>query len=193
MKKNILYSKASAAIISVALSITLLVGWFPTLCIGWLPIMCYAENAPEPDVPLITYGEFPFTAVYEVDGKEYTIEDIAICEYAGSRWNEGDGKKHRIWEMRFESGPYIALCPIDPSEFVGADEAYVALNVGYSAGQLMGDSESNKHKDAFLYLQLGHNGYGSRSSEEIYESYGAKLISFELHAQPIENTFVPAE
>lgn len=180
-----LYNKASAAVIAVLLSVTLF--------IEWLPIMCYAENAPEPDVPLVTYGEFPFTAVCEVDGKEYTIEDIAICEYAGSRWNEGDGKKHRIWEIRFESGPYIALCTIDPAEFIGTDEAYVALNIGCTAGQLMGDSESNTYKDAFLYLQLGHNGYARRSSEEIYESYGARLIGFEMHASPIENTFVPAE
>ena len=159
--------------------------------------MCYAENAPEPDVPLITYGEFPFTAVYEVDGKEYTIEDIAICEYAGSRWNEGDGKKHRIWEMRFESGPYIALCPIDPSEFVGADEAYVALNVGYSAGQLMGDTEDNPQiSDAYPqvleYFESGTTSLSFPNEDEVFDTYGIRIISFEI-APPIENTFVPAE
>ena len=158
---------------------------------GWLPFMCYAASLPEPDVPLVTYGEFPFTAIYELDGVEYTIEDTVICEYVGSRYDETDGDKHREWEKRFETGPEFILCSTEEERY--GHECFVALNIGCSAAQLMGDGEIDESQHAFLFIRVGDNGYWNRSSEEIYESYGVRLISFEMHAQPVENSFIPAE
>ena len=182
MDKCILYSKASATIAAILLSISLF--------IGWLPIMCYAANSPEPDVPLITYGEFPFTVVYEVNGEEHIIKDTVICEYAGSRWNEGDGKKHRIWDRRFESGEYCVLYTV-------SEHAFIVLGLGRTTQYLMGDTEDNPQiSDAYPqvleYFESGTTSLSSPNEDEVFDTYGIRIISFET-APPIENTFVPAE
>jgi len=131
--------------------------------------------------------------VYEVNGEEYTIKDTVICEYAGSRWNEGDGKKHRIWDRRFESGEYCVLYTV-------SEDVLIVLGLGRTTQYLMGDPEDNPlisdaYPQVLEYFESGTTSFTSLSfpsEEEVFEKYGVRIISFEI-APPIENTFVPAE
>ena len=41
--------------------------------------------------PAITYAEFPFEVVCEIDGVKKVLKDIYICEYAGTDFDMGSG------------------------------------------------------------------------------------------------------
>ena len=53
--------------------------------------------------PEITYGEFPFTLTYELDGEIKTIEDTIICEFDGFE-AIGESGKYRKWKTYLKSG-----------------------------------------------------------------------------------------
>ena len=52
------------------------------------------EHVPE---PRIKKAEFPFEIVYELDGETVTVNDIFVCEYDGTLWNENTGRQ-RQWK-----------------------------------------------------------------------------------------------
>jgi len=54
---------------------------------------------PTPPEPINTYGEFPFRLVYEVDGEQFTVEDVLVCEFDG----RGENGKSIIWKGRMLS------------------------------------------------------------------------------------------
>ena len=56
-------------------------------------ILCLLTNLPKPE---ITYGEFPFEIVLEIDGQTKMFNNVYICEYDGIGSNEGIGK-YRVW------------------------------------------------------------------------------------------------
>lgn len=144
---------------------------------------------PAPDVPTITYAEFPFTLVYELDGEEITVNDTVICEYAGNVWDATG--RYRIWDLYYMSGNVVILKNISEGE-------YIALSTGRTASYYMGDTESPTFSsgEACGYYRGPYADTGIRESyvtdNELYEEYGVRIISFEI-APPIENTFVPAE
>lgn len=84
------------ALIPVILLLLGLSGWAFTSIIGtWL----FIPNPPEPE---ITYCEFPFEIVYEIDGEIITINDVYVCQYDGIGANEGSGK-YRVWKSYIKS------------------------------------------------------------------------------------------
>lgn len=58
--------------------------------------------SPAPPKPEITYGEFDFKLVYEIDGEIPTIEDTIICEFDGFNIDEANGKTRR-WKEKFKN------------------------------------------------------------------------------------------
>jgi len=71
--------------------------------IPWILIGLGIALSPTPPKPKNTYGEFPFHLVYEVDGEQFTIDDVIVCEFIGRGANEGSGKFLK-WDMRLLSG-----------------------------------------------------------------------------------------
>ncbi|MFA8307240.1 YdgA family protein, partial [Paenibacillus alvei] len=61
-------------IISVALVICI-------VALPWILIYVGLQLQPDPPRPEITYGEFPFKLVYEINGERKVIQDTVICEY----------------------------------------------------------------------------------------------------------------
>ncbi|MCQ4936305.1 hypothetical protein [Anaerotignum propionicum] len=57
----------------------------------WVTLYFGISSMPDPPVPKITHGEFPFRLEFEIDGKTVVVEDTLICEYDGVGMDEGRG------------------------------------------------------------------------------------------------------
>lgn len=71
----------------------------------WTLMYLYGKfGVADPKKPLITEEIFPFTLVYELNGRRIIIEDKMICKYIGSEWHGQEDGKSRTWAMELESG-----------------------------------------------------------------------------------------
>lgn len=145
------------------------------------------QLGPNPPKPEITYGEFPFRLVYEIDGQRKVIQDTLICEYDGVGANEGVGKFRR-WKERLASGnEQITLLHVN-------DKTEIYYPAG-SAKYYMGDLEKyGKYipifPDAGIIQKDGDTTWDSRiSADELLQKYHIKLIDWEIKP-PIENRFI---
>ena len=68
----------------------------------WIILAVGLWLSPAPPKPEITYGEFDFKLVYEIDGEIQTIEDTIICEFDGFNIDEASGKTRR-WKEEFKN------------------------------------------------------------------------------------------
>lgn len=151
----------------------------------WLLIGASIWLSPNPPKPNITYGEFPFELVYEIDGEVVTVKDTYICEYDGIGANEGTGK-YRVWKgyIKGTGEETILLCEDEDREvhcFVG-DAEYYMNDEKYPekrpfAPRVFDTAKPNKFPKPELF-----------SSEEIMDYYGIKIISYKF-TDPIENSF----
>ena len=100
----------------------------------WDDVVAFFTPVPRPQ---ITYGEFPFTLVYENEGEVITVSDVYVCKFDGFKIDLGD--KWRYWKgyLKSNGDKGIFLKKIDNVEL------YISL--GYP-GHYMGD-ETNPHLD----------------------------------------------
>ena len=167
-------------LLPVLLIVSGLFGWASLSIIGtWL-------FNPNPSKPEVTYGEFPFEIVYELDGETVTINDVYICEYDGTGANEGVGK-HRTWKGYFKST---------------GDETFVLLQdgnttlacaVGYPEYYMSDPDTPSKEYVPYIYYiispdKLGGTTSGVSDIEQLLEQYKLKLVSWEI-SEPIQNSF----
>ena len=134
----------------------------------------------DPPMPEITYAEFPFEIVYEIEGEEATIKDIFVCEYDGIGSNEGSGKyiewkghikgtgDERIFIVKL--GNKNIYCSIGPPKYY------------------MDDPDcSIPYVNPVFYIEGPLTGIHGLDEQELSE-YGIKLISYKL-SDPIDNSF----
>jgi len=157
----------------------------------WIAIGVGLYRSPDPPMPEITYGEFPFRLVYELNGEIIVVEDVIICKFDGIGMDEGRGK-HRKWTRRLASGnDRIILLEID-------DTTSIRYTPGGEARYYMGDMEEleilgldfdNRMSFAHIY---DPNDDSLRSTiiptDKLFEQYGIRLISWEP-SPPIVNRF----
>ena len=82
MKKKLL-------IIAIAIFVLIALFYLFVISGAFLTLTYFAPNPLKPE---ITYGEFPFTLTYELDGEIKTIEDVVVCEYDGIEWTNSGNK-----------------------------------------------------------------------------------------------------
>ena len=149
----------------------------------WLFIFIGGMLSPAPPKPAITYGEFPFKLVYELNGEEITVEDTVICEFDGFGWNEGSGK-HREWKRWLASNPKEDILLIDET-----NEIYV--NIG-SPEYYMGEEGDYTLNFWVFRIEIPPNGKVRwdilESEDELFKIYGIRIISYEF-SDPIVNSF----
>ena len=139
---------------------------------------------PNPPKPVITYGEFPFKLVYEINGEQKVIEDTVICKYDGI--GIGSGSKYRKWKSRLASGnKEVVLMKVNNSK-------YIYYIYGYP-DEYMGDLQFYEPFEASFPNANIYGEGGSRmnrliSADELLSEYGIKLISWEP-SSPIVNSF----
>lgn len=155
-----------------------LFAWGSIFVGGWL--------SPNPPKPEITYAEFPFEIVYEMDGELVTVNDVYVCEFDGFGWNEGVGK-HREWKGYFQS--------TGEDEFVLLQDGNLSLavSVGYPEYYMSDPTEYDVEKEPYIYYIIDPNELGGTSSgvmdiEPILEQYKIKLVRWNL-SEPIQNSF----
>jgi len=148
--------------------------------------------------PTITYGEFPFRFVYELDGVIYEVEDAVICEFR----NMGSYITYRTWNNSLKSGAGQIIILSDENansvlkpERVN-DTSAVFLDYGMSA-YYMGDpnNKENPHRKPHVcYYENYHKGGAEYrdstplTEEQLEKHFGIKIIEFEF-SEPIKNTF----
>ena len=142
---------------------------------------------PDPPLPEITYGEFPFRIEYEIDDERFIVEDTVICEFDGIYSSEA-GKSLR-WKSHLASGSEgsgLILYVVD-------DKKTVTCNVGqpqyYMGCSLMTPDEYWHYSlKAFLVEGQGTPGVIALFPEQWYDDYNFRFISWEF-SDPIVNTF----
>ena len=156
----------------------------------WLVLWLGLSMMPNPPKPEITYGEFPFELVYELDGEIKVVKDVLICEFDGFNLNTGRGK-NRQWKTRTESGE-------DRITLLYSEGIEIFFPSGTDKGDLyMGDPETHaedvEHPFPNAYYNTPpvngiHNSSYIISAEDMWEKYSLKLISWKP-SQPIQNSF----
>jgi len=175
---------------------------FAVFNLPWLLLYVGINSLPNPPQPSITYGEFPFKLVYEIDGKQRVIEDTLICEYDGLGKNEGIGKYIK-WKKSYASGnsQVLLLNANNVKGIMYGKEEVVNQEVYYDPGPseyYMGDDEYKGYEPSFpdasfleKYSQ-GRSVSGVIHANELLEKFHIKLISWES-SPPIKNTFIESE
>ena len=136
--------------------------------------------------PQITEAEFPFTIVYELDGRVITINDAFVCEYDGVGWNENQGR-HMQWKG------YVKSTGKDYVFLLEDGNLKLACKVG-TAAYYMGDpsmANAEEFTPSIYYIRTFESGgvsSGTAGIESILEEYKIKLISWEL-SKPVANSF----
>ena len=141
----------------------------------------------DPPKPQITYGEFPFTLVYEMNGETIMVEDSLVIEYKGVGWNEAVGK-HNKWERYLKSQQdkgYIKQNVILFHGFLeNGNSATIYFELG-SCEYYMGLKEDRSYyyysniKPGDIVI-LTHEYNGSVNAEDLYEKYKIKLVKKEI-------------
>ncbi len=187
-------------IVSIVLAITMVLGVVllalaaPVIYIvgGWAAVfvggLAVSMLQPNPPAPSVTYGEFPFEIVYELDGETITVNDVYVCEFDGYSVKGGIGApKEREWKGYLKSTGKDRLVLLEDGnlKFVCA--------VGYPEYYMSDPSKPNVEYTPFLYYIIYPNEFGGESQgisdiEQLQEQYKLKLISWKL-SEPIENTF----
>jgi len=160
----------------------------------WAAMFAGISLMPNPPRPSITHGEFPFHLVYEINGKQVTVDDTVVCDYDGIGMNEGIGK-YRKWKEHLANGNNNAA-----STTVGGSVVYYGVlllkindtTVYYDVGTpdyYMGDIHSDVDYSPGVVREDGsfYSG-GSVDDKELWDKYKIKIINW-THAPPIKNTF----
>lgn len=147
----------------------------------------------EPEKTEITYGEFPFTITYEVNGEMKKVEDAVVCEYDGIK-NLGTAGKYRTWKSKLKSGnERVTLLRSEEENKI----CEITISPGlpeYYMGDFIQDKteyEKNMLDDRYLgYIEWkdGEQTGISISKEEVYERFKLKVIEMDF-SEPIENVF----
>lgn len=178
------------------------------LILPWVAIYLYGRfMIEEPEKPQITQESFPFTLVYELNGKEIVIEDTMICKYTGSDWYMQDDVKSRTWSMELKTGgDSIVLWEGENAQkekqkiIAGVEPEYYMDDVNDEEEYEKVDQEDilfpgmaeEEYRNSYLLLQTIDSEGGIEEEAVGKESlplYGIKILSWECR-EPIKNNFI---
>ncbi len=166
--------------------ILVIIEFIIALTFPWNIIYLGIMMRDDPPMPEITYAEFPFEIVCEIDGKDVTVKDVYVCEYDGIGANEGVGKYIK-WKgyvkgtgedsvFIIKSGNKKIYCSIGPPEYY-MDDTDCHITSVYPVFCIVGPTENF----------IGSTENRLLDEQELSE-LGIKLISYKL-SDPIENSF----
>ena len=168
----------------IATTVILVVGIAAT---PWLALFTGIQLSPSlsPPAPEVTYGEFPFELVYEVDGEVVAVNDVYICKYDGIGVNMGFGK-HRVWKGYIKSSKEQAVLLTEDNDrkiycFVGSAEYYMD-DEKYPEQTPLSPRVYDIRKKKYSM------DYEIYTSDELLERYNINIISWNF-SDPIENSF----
>ncbi|MBQ7012198.1 MAG: hypothetical protein IJN63_10875 [Clostridia bacterium] len=155
----------------------------------------------DPLEPVIKYGEFPITVIYELNGEIKERKDVIVCEYAGIE-NWGTGGKHRKWTSEYISGnDYLFLLM---GEEDGVKFTLSVEMPNWLASYYMDDldpmyreereRELKRINQKLLLTQFVDGGWVQRTlaGDEVYEKYKLRVLEVR-HSLPINNSYYVAD
>lgn len=153
---------------------------------AWSGIFIGNLFSTAPPKPEITYAEFPFEIVYEIDGQIKTVNDIYVCEYDGIGMNEGVGK-YRKWKGYIKSSGKEELILLEDGNLK------LACSLGGPKYYMSDPDLANEDYTPFIFYiespnEVGGTTTGVMDIEPLLEQYKIKLISWKL-SEPIQNSF----
>lgn len=180
------------------------------LTLPWIFLYWCGTQIEEPEKPQITQESFPFTLVYECNGKEIVIEDTMICKYTGSDWYMTDTKKHRTWGMELKSGGdsivlwegendqkekqkvIVGVSPEYYMDDVNDDEEDEYVEYVERENDLFPGMTEEEYRYSYLDLETEDSEGGieeeALGKEELLSEYGIKILSWKCR-EPIKNSF----
>lgn len=147
--------------------------------LGGIAMLFSAKKSYEPKTK---QGEFPFSLTYKVNGETTTIKNTYVCVFEGVGWDTGRGF-YRKWNgyvketglenvLIFEDSKIKVFCQVgDPQFYMGDDK-----NLSW---------ENKSLSPPHIYLIKKSNNYDYMSVEEIKQTYGIEIISWEF-SEPIK-------
>ncbi len=175
-KKTIFISSLFAILVTISLV-------FIFCILPWIIVAVSSLSSPNPNIPKITHGEFPFEFICEIDGEEFTIKDTLVIEHKGVRWNEGKGK-YNAWEttlLNSSAELHNGTNEIHLKEGFNLAEKYeITLFLGsceYFMGLESADTEYQNldiHPGDIVINSRTHTG--SLNAEALYDKYNIKVI-----------------
>ena len=147
---------------------------FPWLMIGIGGMM--REDPPQPNV---TYGEFPFSLVYEIDGSRIEITDTLVIEYLGVDWNEGLGKYNK-WNVSYKGSTTEESLYLLEGFLEDGYPFSIRMELG-SCEYYMGLEEDEPYYSMFNVkpgdiVISSRNEEGPLFEEELYDRFNIKII-----------------
>lgn len=141
----------------------------------------FNSKLPQPE---ITYAEFPFEVVYEIDGEIVTIQDIYVCEYKGTfyGWDRGF---YREWDGYIKGTKRENLFLLEDN----GTEVYIT--VGYPEYYMNDNALAIRGPytpNVIAKKTIMQNRTLYTSADEEMKYYKIKIIDWTL-SSPIENTF----
>ena len=135
---------------------------------------------PNPPVPEITNGEFPFRLEYRVGSEKFIVEDAVMCEYAGIGF--GDNGKFLKWKK------WVASTGEEDLLLLTEENKKIFCTVG-EADYYMGETQETELLKPKMYIdkQEGSITISSANPAELAK-YDIEIIAY-MFSQPIENKF----
>jgi hypothetical protein len=140
--------------------------------------------------PKITHGEFPFHLVYEVDGKQYTINDTIICDYAGIGMDEGNGIyinwKERLANREISKNYQYGIELFDG--VIQGDGTLIVCDIG-NPQYYLGYNKFTDYCPGRVSISSPTIN-GVLSNDELWNKYNIKIIE-ESFSQPMVGNGIP--
>jgi hypothetical protein len=185
------------AVILIPLAFIFYVTVLPWLILGAGSVFLPAV-LPNPPKPQITYREFPFTLVYEVNGERKVINDTLICEFDGFKGGVFLDK-YREWKGTLASGKdrIVLWSGRNVDGILEYSGEVKSLKIYYDPGPAcyyMGDIERGEFEHGFpnaWFLEEKQDGPGADGildAQTMQERFSIKLIDWS-YTPPIKNTF----
>lgn len=167
------------ALIAFLVVLSIPVIFVTIVSLPWLLMLVCSVFEPNPPVPQITSGEFPFCLEYRIGDETFIVEDVIVCEYDGIKWNEGSGK-HRTWKKSLKNSGQESLLILTDGDIeifcnVGKAEYYMD-DLSYPVNEA--HTPNFYHVSSQLFL----------NTKELLDKYDIELINYQL-SDPIENSF----
>ena len=137
-------------------------------------------TASPPPQPHITYGEFPFSLEYEVNGKIVKVEDVVVCKYDGV--GIGDNGKFLKWRK------WILSTGEEDLLLLSDGNINVYCTVG-NADYYMGENQEKKQVHPKVFIRKYENSLITSSADPLeLAKYNIKILQYAF-SEPVENIF----